>query len=324
MKRPKGKKMLGPLKVVPQLAGAYVHGTAQRVKYRAKYARHWERAFDGKNILVVGAGAGLGAAVVRKINSVAPKSTVIVAGLPEDNDPNEPGLERIAYECGTPSIPCNVTDDDDVKLMAWLAARHFEKFTGRSEIDFAIYVPGIAAPNSALEDDTALSEVVIDVNLRGYFRFLQAVGPAVVRARGHITIFASLAAVVKLPSLGVYSATKAGVLALTESLEQEWWAAGVDFTTLIMSFIQSGMTDDARNTGAGAASAGMLDRIMIAQDAAIDIIVPGIARRQRYVFVPKYMRLTDWLPPVVLRLYKQGGRLFAVPVMAAHRYGAKG
>ena len=69
---------------------------------------------------------------------------------------------------------------------------------------------------------------LIDLNLTSVFRFCQQVGAGMVtRGSGSVINVASVVANRPWPALAAYSAAKAGVLTLTQTLAQEWGAAGV-------------------------------------------------------------------------------------------------
>ena len=82
---------------------------------------------------------------------------------------------------------------------------------------------------AALEDvDPADFAHVLDVNVRGTFHCTQAFGHGMLEAgRGAIVNIASIAALHPNPSVGAYSASKAGVVALTRQTALEWGPRGV-------------------------------------------------------------------------------------------------
>lgn len=304
------------MKAVGRIARTSVESDAAQALHRMKHAMNPLSAFAGEVTLIIGGGEGLGKAAALKIAAV-PSAIVMVAGLPEGN-----GLQRVAERCGTPPLFCDVTKPDQVDWMMAQALEYVKERTGEEKVHRLLYVSGVASKNSVFFDpDIRGTEMMNDVNVLGYYRVLNAAKEALVSAKGHVTIFSSMAAKVPLPGMGCYAGTKGDVFNLTESMEQEMYRDGVRFTTLIMSFIESGMTDTAIKEASGSPLAKVLHFLLMPQDKAMDIIVPGIARKQRYVYVPRYMRLLcDYLPPVVFRRYKLVTRIFGKAIVKANSH----
>lgn len=82
---------------------------------------------------------------------------------------------------------------------------------------------------AALEDvDPADFERVLQVNLGGTFHCTQAFGAGMLTAgHGSIVNIVSIAAAAANPSVGAYSASKSGVVALTRQTALEWGPRGV-------------------------------------------------------------------------------------------------
>ncbi|MGQ0566832.1 MAG: SDR family NAD(P)-dependent oxidoreductase [Gemmobacter sp.] len=111
----------------------------------------------------------------------------------------------------------DVTDADAVQALADATlARH-----GR--IDVLVNSAGIAGSNGPVKDyPVAEFHKIVAVNLHGTFHTCRAVLPAMVAAGyGRIVNIASVAGKEGNPNAGAYSASKAGVIALTKSLGKE-------------------------------------------------------------------------------------------------------
>ena len=82
---------------------------------------------------------------------------------------------------------------------------------------------GIAGPNALVEDyPLADWQQIIDINLTGSFHMLKAVLPHMkLRGYGRVVMVASVAGKEGNPSASAYSASKAGVIALTKSAGKE-------------------------------------------------------------------------------------------------------
>ena len=114
-------------------------------------------------------------------------------------------------------VALDVTDADAVQALAdALQAR-----LGR--IDVLVNSAGIAGPNAPVKDyPVAEFHKIVAVNLHGTFHTCRAVLPHMVAAGyGRIVNIASVAGKEGNPNAGAYSASKAGVIALTKSLGKE-------------------------------------------------------------------------------------------------------
>jgi NAD(P)-dependent dehydrogenase (short-subunit alcohol dehydrogenase family) len=154
-----------------------------------------------------------------------------------------PELEALVTEAAAEggrivAYPCDVTDGAGMdRLVAVVEQVH-------GPIALAILNAGVA-PKSAASLDVATFRQVIDVNLMGVVHGLAAVHPRMAgRGRGRIAVNASLAGYRGLPGAGAYSASKAAVIALCESLQIEAGRAGIVLQVVNPGFVETPMTRD--------------------------------------------------------------------------------
>jgi len=134
------------------------------------------------------------------------------------------GAERAAEEiAGAIGLKLDVTDPDAVAE----AVRATERRLG--PIDILVASAGITGPNvSVAEYPVDAWRRVIEINLNGVFICNRAVAPGMVKRNyGRIVNIASIAGKEGNPNAGAYSASKAGVIALTKSLGKELATTGV-------------------------------------------------------------------------------------------------
>ena len=84
-------------------------------------------------------------------------------------------------------------------------------------------------------------DLQLGVNLRGLFLVTQAAIPLLRESRGWIVNLASIAGTLPTPGLATYGATKAAVIALTRSLNEELDADGVRAIALCPGFVDTPM-----------------------------------------------------------------------------------
>jgi 3-oxoacyl-[acyl-carrier protein] reductase len=164
---------------------------------------------DGKVALVTGGGQGLGAAICRRLALAGARVAVF--------DLQEANARSVALEVGGLALAGDVTEEADVSA----AFGRTEQTLG--PVAILVNNAGIVGKTAPLCDlSRADLERVLAVNLVGPFLCCRAAVPGM-RARGHgrIVNVASIAGKEGNPNLGPYSASKAGLIALTKSLARE-------------------------------------------------------------------------------------------------------
>lgn len=114
-------------------------------------------------------------------------------------------------------------------------------------IDLAVMNAGTHAPTPADRFDAAVVRRLVEVNLLGTANTLAAAMPDMIRRKaGQIAVVASVAGYRGLPSAAAYSATKAGLIALAESLKFDLDRVGVKMQVINPGFVRTPLTDRNR------------------------------------------------------------------------------
>jgi NAD(P)-dependent dehydrogenase (short-subunit alcohol dehydrogenase family) len=167
--------------------------------------------------VVTGAASGFGTAVVARLRGDG--LTVVAADLP--------GLD--------------VTDSGSVdRLVARVLAEH-------GSLDVLVNNAGVAGPTAPLVDHPPDEwRRVLEVNLTGTFLCTRACLPPMIECGyGRIVNVASIAGKEGNPGMSAYSATKAGVIALTKSVGKELARTGVLVNCVVPAVFDTGLTDGA-------------------------------------------------------------------------------
>lgn len=115
------------------------------------------------------------------------------------------------------AIKTDVTKREEVSQLVQKTLDDFKK------IDILVNNAGISEPMPFEKISNAHFDRIINVNLKGLLLCSQAVGREMIkRKRGRIINIASQIAHRGVPRFAVYSASKAGVLAITRVLAMEW------------------------------------------------------------------------------------------------------
>ncbi|MGZ4261583.1 MAG: SDR family NAD(P)-dependent oxidoreductase [Solirubrobacteraceae bacterium] len=198
------------------------------------------RALPGMRILITGAARGIGAASAKRLHGRGAK--VVLAGI-------EPDLlaEVAAACCDSLAVPCDVRDRRQVEAAVDAAV---DRLGG---LDVVIANAGVAALTPIAGGDPAIFERTIDVNLIGVYNTLRAAAPHISHDRGYALAIASLAAAVQPPLLGAYSAAKAGVEALANTLRIELAPSGARVGVAYFGELDTDMTSRGFGTRSAAA-----------------------------------------------------------------------
>jgi NADP-dependent 3-hydroxy acid dehydrogenase YdfG len=107
-----------------------------------------------------------------------------------------------------------------------------------------VFLAGVYWPIGAKDWNADQIEMMADVNFTGAVRVLGQCLPAMVaRDSGHIVITGSLSGFRGLPGAIGYAPSKAGVMALAESLQADLWRTGVRVQLANPGFIRTRLTD---------------------------------------------------------------------------------
>ncbi len=169
--------------------------------------------------IVTGAAQGIGFAVAKRLL----QSGATVALWDIDDAALQTAKSRLDA-LGTVTIETvNVADPDSVQT-ATNATMH-----KHGTIDILVANAGIAGPNHPTwEYPIDAWKQIIDINLTGVFLCCRAVLPVMLRQNyGRIVNVASIAGKEGNPNAPAYSASKAGVIALTKSLGKETAASNI-------------------------------------------------------------------------------------------------
>jgi NAD(P)-dependent dehydrogenase (short-subunit alcohol dehydrogenase family) len=182
-----------------------------------------------KSALVTGGSSGIGLALARMLKDEGYGLT-LVARRPDK-------LAAAAEELGAESFAANVADD---AACVEAVARHSEKWGG---MDVLVNSAGLGIGGNFGNLDTKRLDLQLDVNLRGTFVVTREALPLLRESRGQILTLASIAGTIPTPGLSIYGATKAALIAWTNSLNREEADHGIRATALCPAFVATPMTD---------------------------------------------------------------------------------
>ena len=165
--------------------------------------------FDDQVAVITGGAQGIGYAVAKRMIENGAK--VMIWDFDTDL------AQASASELGATALHCDVSNWDSVQA----AAQQTENQLGR--IDVLVNSAGVAGANAVVEEYPIEEwNKIMSVNLNGTFHTNRAVIAGMKqRGYGRIVNIASIAGKEGNPNASAYSASKAGVIALTKSLGKE-------------------------------------------------------------------------------------------------------
>lgn len=189
---------------------------------------------DGMTCLVTGANRGIGRAIAAEL---AKRPVRLLAGVRELGrwEPLEAADSR-AREVSPVRL--------DLSSRTALAACLEPLAADLDEVDVLVNNAGLMTGGLLEEQSMEEIEAMLQVNLLAAIQLTQRVLPGMLaRGRGMIVNNASISGYAYFPTASTYAASKAGVVAFTESLQRELRGTGVQTLQLVTPGVESDMLD---------------------------------------------------------------------------------
>ncbi len=224
-----------------------------------------------QRVWITGASSGLGAALAREYAQHG--AQVLLTARPSER------LDAIVAELGPAAraCPADVTDADQ------LAAAVDALLADGGPPDLAIFNAGTYTPMGLDDLDSDAIARLFALNVFAVARGIELLAPHLRRAgRGHVAVVGSVAGDIGLPYAGAYSASKAALERLCQSLRPEFDRAGLTLSLIAPGFVRTPLTD--RND--------FPMPFLIEADAAARIVRRKLARGRFEIRFPLAMSLT--------------------------------
>ncbi|MFC4948884.1 SDR family NAD(P)-dependent oxidoreductase [Pseudonocardia sp. GCM10023141] len=177
-------------------------------------------------VLVTGAGSGIGEGIAEVL---ARRGAAVLV-----NDVDAALAESVAKRVGGTAVPGDVTGDA-AELVGRAVAVH-----GR--LDGLVNNAGVLRRSTLLDVPVEELDLVYRVNLRAVVLLSRAALPHLAAGGGAIVNVSSMTAFTPQVVGGLYSASKAGIVALTRQAAVEWGPAGVRVNAVAPGMIRSAMS----------------------------------------------------------------------------------
>lgn len=244
--------------------------------------------YAGKNIWIIGASSGIGRALAEDLH--ARGANLVLSSR------DEGALKVLNILLGGKHIvlPLDVTDSKSFD----------EAFSKAGKIDSTIYLAATYSPGGIEHITADNAAKTVSVNLVGAYMLLSGLIPHYRKQGfGQIALCGSVAGYKGLPGGQPYSATKAAIINLAESLRAEMRGTPIDVRLISPGFVKTPMTDK---------NDFPMPMIITPKDAA-KAIADGLSGNAFEIHFPKkftlLMKIIDLLPyclyfPLASRLRK--------------------
>ncbi|MDD3669160.1 MAG: 3-oxoacyl-[acyl-carrier-protein] reductase [Alphaproteobacteria bacterium] len=186
----------------------------------------------GKTALITGATGGIGRAIAKKMH--AQGATLALTDMNMDT------LKAFQAELGgrVSVYSANLTDSESLKELVKNVEADMEK------IDILVNNAGITKDGLSMRMSDEQWQAVLDINLTAGFKLARAAMPGMMKRRfGRIIGMASVVGVMGNAGQANYSASKAGLIAMSKCLGQELASRNITVNCIAPGFIKTAMTD---------------------------------------------------------------------------------
>jgi NAD(P)-dependent dehydrogenase (short-subunit alcohol dehydrogenase family) len=224
-----------------------------------------------RNIVITGAGSGIGRAVAQRFAAEHPRGLVLA-------DVNLPAVEAVAEEVGGLAVQVDVSREADIRKLVDSA----REFAG--PIDLFYSNAGIGGPGGGPEAPDDELQRTWDINVMAHIWAARAVLPEMVeRGEGYLVSTASAAGLLTQVSALAYSITKHAAVAAAEWIAITYGDAGIKVSCLCPQAVRTPMLDVALEDPVGAAP--LLAGGLLEPDDVAGAVVQGV-RDERFLILP--------------------------------------
>ncbi len=247
------------------------------------YLDQLSKMYPAKRAFITGAGSGLGLAFAVELSEMGWN----IAITDVDKERLDAAAQAI-QQAGGIAVPYEFDVSDYEKFRQ--AVGDFERRL--DGIDIGINNAGIGCGGYMHELPIEAFRKVIDVNLMGVVNGCHLFVPIMKRQRfGHILNIASAAAFVAAPRMSAYNTSKAGVLALSETLRSELLEDGVIVSVLMPTYVRTNIGKDSL----GSVEDNRLAQLLVEQSNLTSEEVAAVTLRKMvagdlYVVLPSEAR----------------------------------
>lgn len=197
--------------------------------------------FSGKTAVISGGAQGIGLSIAKALGEQ--NMNIVLADIDQEN------LQKAASELQAAGVSVLTVVLDVADEAQWQAVgqQTVERF---GKVHMVVNNAGVGGDSGPIESQNKKGwQWVLDVNLMGVVYGAKAIVPLIKQhgEGGWVINVASMAGMTGVPYSGAYTATKAAVVALSESWAGELERKGIKVSVLCPAFVQTRIYDSERN-----------------------------------------------------------------------------
>lgn len=197
--------------------------------------------FAGKTAVISGGAEGIGLSIAKALG--AQKMNIVLADIDQTNL-QKARLELEEEGISVLTVALDVAEETQWRIIGEQAIARFGK------VHMVVNNAGVGGDSGSIESqETKGWQWALNVNLMGVVYGAKVMVPLIKRhgEGGWIVNVASMAGMGGVPYSGAYTATKAAVVALSESWAGELKSKGINVSVLCPAFVQTRIYDSERN-----------------------------------------------------------------------------
>ncbi|MFT3928026.1 MAG: SDR family oxidoreductase [Myxococcales bacterium] len=232
----------------------------------------------GKRIFITGAASGLGLALAKRYAREGYKVC-----LGDVNDAAGQSAQEAVRAAGAAEalyLRCDVTKEEDLQTVANTLS---ERWGG---VDIVVNNAGVAQAGSI--DEVSLDDWrwILDINLLGVVRGCKIFTPVFKRqGDGRFINVASMAGLLDMPKMSSYNVSKAAVVSLSETLQNELGHSNIRVSVVCPSFFKTNLADSLRTTDPklGVLVGKLVSRGKLTAEIVADKVYEGAKNNEFYI-----------------------------------------
>ena len=253
-----------------------------------------EAAAAGKRIFITGGASGLGRALAERYARAGWR--VCIGDLDVERCADALAAIRV-HSPHSQALACDVTREDALQAAAEWLQREW------GGVDVVINNAGVAQMGGIAETTLDDWRWAVDINLLGVVRGCKVFAPLLrTQGGGQLVNIASMAGLVHMPNAAAYNATKAAVVALSETLQLELEPDGIGVSVVCPAFFRTDLAKNMRaaNPQLEGMTKRLVERARIGADEIAERIFAGIERGDPHILTHpearRFWRLKRMLP----------------------------
>lgn len=231
-----------------------------------------------KRVFITGGASGLGQALA--IRHAKAGHRVCIADLDEARCRDTLSALRSAGDTEGFAIACDVRKESDLQAAADRLVREW------GGVDVVYNNAGVAQAGAIGDVSLDDWQWIVDINLLGVVRGCKVFTPILRRqGGGHFVNVSSMAGLIHLPFMSAYNATKAAVVAISESLAIELESDGIGVSVVCPAFFRTNLHTTMRTSDPRfeESTAHLVGRAKRGAEEIAELVFEAVAKKELHI-----------------------------------------